>query len=196
MISHGLGLILFLCLSPLLITYSSETGNNGYYYGCLIFLFSLLMVYTSSTLYHSVYEESVRKKLRIFDHISIYFLIAGSYSPFIFVHVNSMRGYIMLGVLWTIVLVGSIFKYFYVNKYNLLSTIGYILMGLLAVFIIKPIYQGVDPISFNFLLLGGAFYLVGTVFYLWESLFHNHLIWHLFVLAGSFSHFMAIYYCL
>jgi hemolysin III len=195
MISHGLGIFIFLLLSPLLLYSAFNTGNFWYLTGCAIFCTTLLMVYISSTLYHSMYNDSRRKKMRILDHISIYFLIAGSYTPFIFTHFKDYRGWTILGVLWIMTLLGSIFKLFFTHKYRILSTVAYVVMGWMALFIFKPLMLAVSPTCFQWIVIGGAFYTIGVIFYLWERLYHNHFIWHLFVLGGSVSHFLAVYFC-
>lgn len=195
MLSHGLGIFIFLLLSPLLIYSAYKSGNNWYFIGCMIFCFSLLLVYTSSTLYHSMYKDTLRKKMRIFDHISIYFLIAGSYTPFIFTHFKDSRGWTILGTLWVMTLVGSIFKLFFTHKFRLLSTLAYVVMGWMALFIIQPLMESVSPMCFTWIVIGGVCYTVGVLFYLWEKLYHNHFIWHLFVLGGSVSHFVAVFLC-
>ncbi len=196
MLSHGLGIFVFLLLSPLLLYSAYFKYNYWYFTGCVIFCVSLLMVYTSSTLYHSMYTDGIRKKMRILDHISIYFLIAGSYTPFIFTHFKDFRGWTILGILWTMTLLGSVFKYFFTHKYKLLSTLVYVVMGWMALFIMKPLMQSVSSTCFQWIVVGGAFYTIGVIFYLWERLYHNHFIWHLFVLGGSISHFLAVYFCL
>ncbi len=196
MLSHGIGIVVFLLMSPLLLYSAYWTNNDWYFSGCIVFCISLLMVYTSSTLYHSMYKHDLRRKMRIFDHISIYFLIAGSYTPFIFTHFKDTKGWTILGILWTMTILGSIFKLFFTHKYRLLSTLAYVVMGWMALFILQPLIQTVPPHCFMWIAIGGACYTLGVVFYLWEKLYHNHLIWHLFVLAGSVSHFFAVYFCL
>lgn len=193
MISHGVGILGFLILSPFLIVYAFSTGNGWYLIGSIIYCISLLMVYTSSTLYHSVYTDPLRKRLRILDHISIYFLIAGSYTPFIFTHFRDPRGWTILVILWGMTLLGSILKLYFTHKYKIVSTVAYIVMGWMAIFIIEPLMITVSSDCFMWIGIGGAFYTTGVIFYLWESLYQNHFIWHLFVLGGSISHFIAIY---
>jgi hemolysin III len=194
MVSHGIGWIFFLCAVPALLFKANQTGNVWYFIGCLVFGISLMMVYTSSTLYHSYYKDFVRKRLRVFDHISIYFLITGSFTPFILVHLQTSIGWFIFGVLWSMVLIGSVFKYFFTHKYNLVATLAYVGMGCMAFFIINPLYASISDTSATWLSLGGLSYLIGVVFYLWKNLKFGHFIWHIFVLLGSFSHFMAVWY--
>jgi hemolysin III len=193
MVSHGLGFLIFSVVCPVLLIKASNDNLDNYFLASLIFGISLLMVYTSSTLYHSVYKVNLRKKLRVFDHISIYFLIAGSFTPFVLVTLKSSTAYWVLVVLWSAVLIGTVFKYFFTHRFNLISTLAYVGMGAMALFVIQPLSEVLTETCFNFLVLGLASYLIGVPFYLWKKLPYNHFIWHLFVLGGSLCHFMAIY---
>ena len=196
LISHGLGLLVFLISIPFLIVYTYNTGVFEYFLGTLFYAISLIMVYTSSTLYHSSFKVDVRKRLRTFDHISIYFLIAGSYSPFLLTHIQTTSGWTIFIILWSMVLVGSITKLVFGPKFKVVSTIAYLVMGWLAVFIIKPLYSELPSESFYWIIIGGLLYSIGAYFYMNEKMKYNHLIWHLFVLGGSIAHFIAVCYCL
>lgn len=195
MISHGAGLILFIIGIPFLIRYTLGTGIFNYFLGTVLYSVSLLMVYTSSTLYHSSYNAKFRRRLRIFDHISIYFLIAGSYSPFILTHIRTTLGWTIFIVLWSMVVIGSVVKLRFVHKFKAISTLAYLIMGWLALIIIKPLYLELPRASFYWIVAGGVLYSVGAYFYMKERMKYNHLIWHLFVLAGSIAHFIAVCYC-
>lgn len=196
MISHGLGLALFLVSLPFLINYAYNSGVFEYFMGSLFYGISLLMVYTSSTLYHSSYKVKVRKRLRTFDHVSIYFLIAGSYSPFLLTHIQTTSGWTIFIILWSMVLIGSAVKLIFGHKFKLISTLAYLVMGWLAIFIIKPLYLELPRQSFYWIVFGGALYTIGAFFYMKDKMRYNHLIWHLFVLGGSIAHFIAVCYCL
>lgn len=193
MLSHGVGFVLFLIGAPLLLYKSIHSDTQGYLIGSMVFCFSLLMVYTSSTIYHSVYKVKLRRKLRVFDHISIYFLIAGSFTPFLLVTVQSETGKWVLITQWLMVLIGSVFKFFFTHKFKLISTLAYVGMGALSLFVIEPLRLALPLTSYQFLQVGLFSYLFGVPFYLWGKLPFNHLIWHLFVLAGSVSHFVAVW---
>jgi len=195
MISHGIGLLLFLIAIPFLISHTIATGIFDYYLGTIIYGVSLIMVYTSSTLYHSSYNAKTRRRLRIFDHISIYFLIAGSYSPFLLTHLKTTAGWTIFILLWGMVLMGSVAKILFINKFKFISTMAYIVMGWLAIFIIKPLYLELPRESFVWIIIGGLLYTGGAFFYMKEQWKYNHLIWHLFVLGGSVAHFIAVCYC-
>ncbi|MFT5885716.1 MAG: hemolysin III [Arcticibacterium sp.] len=191
MVSHAVGLLCFLIALPLLI--QRVQGSDRALIGCIIFGISLFMVYCSSTIYHSVYKLEIKRKLRFFDHMAIYFLIAGSFTPFILIHLRTTLGYTVLFALWLMVLIGSVFKYFFTHKFNVVSTLAYVSMGAMAFFIIKPLSVQIEASSLNWLAVGGASYLIGVIFYLRKTLYMNHFIWHIFVLAGSLSHFIAIW---
>lgn len=196
MVSHGVGIIIFAIAGPVLIYRSWTAGHSWLFYGSIIFWITLLMVYTSSTLYHSSYNLKQRRRYRTLDHICIYFLIAGSYTPIILYYFRDTRGWLILGTLWGMTLLGSIFKLFYTHKFKKLSTAVYLLMGWLAILIINPILETLPVDAITCIVIGGASYTIGVVFYLWSKLYMNHFIWHLFVLGGSMSHFLAVYFCI
>lgn len=191
MVSHGVGLIFFLLASPFLIYKTLVSGVAYYTLGSAVFAVSLLMVYTSSTVYHSVFRLKAKRRLRVFDHISIYFLIAGSFTPFLLVFVRNESGKFVLITLWAMVLIGSVFKLFFTHKFKIVSTLAYVGMGALALLVIEPLRLGLPELSYIFLKIGLASYLIGVPFYLWKQLYFNHFIWHVFVLGGSLSHFIA-----
>ena len=192
-ISHGIGWIMGLIASPFLLYFAFKSDVPYAFTSIFVYCFSLFLVYTSSTLYHSAYRLSLRRKLRIFDHISIYFLIAGSYTPFIMMYLRTQKGYTVLAILWGMALVGSIFKLFFTHKFKVASTLAYLVMGWMAIFIYEPLAKNIPLDSMLWVKVGGAFYTSGIIFYLWKSLKQNHFIWHLFVLAGSIAHFISVF---
>jgi hemolysin III len=196
MFSHGIGFLLFLIAVPFLIVHAFRTGVFEYFVGSIFFGVSLMMVYTSSTLYHSSYVSNTRRRLRIFDHISIYFLIAGTYTPFLLTHIQTSSGRVIFIVLWSMVVVGSIIKLKFVHKFKFISTLAYLVMGWMAVIIIKPLYLELPCMSFYWIMAGGLMYTGGAFFYMKTKMKYNHLVWHLFVLGGSIAHFIAVYFCL
>jgi len=195
MISHGIGLFLFMVGIPFLIHHTFDTGNFEYVLGTILYAVSLIMVYTSSTLYHSSYDVKTRRRLRIFDHVSIYFLIAGSYSPFLLTHIRTAAGRTIFITLWSMVAIGSVVKLMFVHKFKFISTMAYLVMGWLALFIIKPLYIHLPRESFYWIVTGGLLYTAGSYFYLKTRMKYNHFVWHLFVLGGSIAHFVAVCYC-
>lgn len=195
-ITHGLGLVLGIIGIPILLSVAVQQGISLHLWGVSIFGFSMLMLYLSSTLYHSIQDPVVKPVLRILDHIGIYFLIAGTYTPFIFFFMKDSTGYLFLILLWSCAFLGSILKIFFTGRFNLLSTLIYLLMGWTIVFIARPIFSMMSAEAILWVAIGGAFYTLGIAFYLWHKLKYHHAIWHLFVLGGTASHYTAILFSL
>ncbi|MFK5983461.1 MAG: hemolysin III family protein [Flavobacteriaceae bacterium] len=192
--SHGLGLLLSITALVLLAVKASIDGSPWRIVSFSIFGVSLIVLYTASTFFHNAKAPKLRKRLNIFDHASIYVLIAGSYTPFTLVTLNGTLGWILFGISWGIALAGVILKLFYTGKYEKASTIAYVLMGWMIVFAIKPLTANLPSEGMFWLVSGGISYTVGAVLYSINKLKFNHFIFHLFVLGGSFCHFMAVYF--
>ena len=156
------------------------------------FGFSAMLVYISSTLYHAFPHPLIKRVLQTFDHVAIYFLIAGSYTPFIMFYFNDFGGRLLLIIAWSITILGTFFKIFFIGKYDFLSTIAYLALGWMIVFVGKRLLTGVPPAVLVWLIIGGLSYTVGIIFYLWKKYKYHHAIWHLFVMFGTTSHFIAI----
>jgi hemolysin III len=152
----------------------------------------MLLLYSSSTLYHGIAEPNRKSKVRFFDHISIYFLIAGSYTPFLLISVGGKLGWWFFGIIWLVALVGVVYKLFWWKKYPKISLYLYLGMGWVVLFIVKPLFQSLSLESIIGLILGGIFYSAGTIFYSMKTKAYSHVIWHIFVLMGSASHFFAV----
>lgn len=193
-LTHGLGVVLFFIAIPVLVSWAVFKGSTQHIWAVSIFSVSLLLVYTVSTIYHSIQHQEVKKVLRIVDHISIYFLIAGSYTPFILFFMNQMWGYIFLAVIWAIALGGTVFKIFFTGRFKIFSITLYLSMGWMVMFIAKPIFSAMSFEGLLWLIIGGAAYTLGTIFFMWEKLRYHHAIWHLFVLLGSVSHYISVFY--
>ena len=189
-ITHGFGVLMTLIGIPFLV-FQGYNGNYLEISGLLIFGITLLMVYASSTAYHMATDKSLKHKLRIIDHICIYFLIAGSHTPFIFYYLNNFTGYLFLAIMWSMVLLGIVFKIFFTGKFDNLSIAMYVGMGWMSVFITDDILKTMSANCYSWLIIGGVFYMFGTIFYKWEKFPYNHAIWHVFVLAGSLGHYIA-----
>ena len=193
-ISHALGLVLSIVALVLLVIYSVKYGSATHIVSFSMYGTSLIVLYSASTFYHYSKSPKLRSRLNIFDHAAIYVLIAGTYTPFTLVVLNGWVGWTIFGISWGLALVGIVLKLFYTGKYDTISTISYVLMGWLIIIAIKPL---VDNFSFNglvWLLFGGIFYTIGAVLFMMHSLKYNHAIFHIFVLLGSFCHFMAVFY--
>ena len=192
--SHGLGLLLSIAALVLLVVKASIDGSPWRIVSFSIFGVSLIVLYTASTVFHNAKTPKLRKRLNIFDHASIYVLIAGSYTPLTLVTLNGTLGWVLFGISWGIALAGVILKLFYTGKYEKASTIAYVLMGWMIVFAIKPLIANLPSEGLFWLVSGGISYTVGAVSYSINRLKFNHFIFHLFVLGGSFCHFMAVYF--
>ncbi|MGX1024129.1 PAQR family membrane homeostasis protein TrhA [Psychroflexus sp. MBR-150] len=190
-LTHGFGIILSLIgLVFLLLNYNSTKINFIY---ILIYGLSLIVLFSASTLYHSVKNVAYKRLLRKFDHISIYMLIAGTYTPVCMTILKDSHGDLILAIVWGLSLLGLVLKLFFTGKFEKISLLLYLAMGWLIVIDIDTLYQNMDALSLLFLGLGGLFYTLGVIFYVMHKLKYHHVIWHVFVLLGSLSHFLMIY---
>ncbi len=190
--THGLGLLLSMVGVPIILALAVNTDQILTICSVAVYSFCLMMVYLSSTLYHSFGHPLTKRVLRTFDHVSIYFLIAGSYTPFILLYFNHTKGHYVLFFLWMLVLLGTVFKIFFTGKWDLISTAIYLAMGWTIIFFGRELLSSVPQPVLIWLFAGGAFYTLGIVFYIWKGFVYHHAIWHIFVLGGSFGHFMAV----
>ncbi len=191
-ITHGFGVLFGIVSVPILIAAATLAGDTPAIIGTSIFGFSFLMVFAFSTLYHSISHPKVKLALKTMDHISIYFMIAGSYTPFILIFSLNKIGVSILSLVWGLTLLGIIFKIFFVGKFKIISTLIYIAMGALILIAPSDFRNAIPSNTFLMLAIGGACYIGGVVFYLWEKFDYHHAIWHIFVLAGSICHFVAV----
>lgn len=191
--THGTGFLLSVAGLVLCVAFSVKVKNVYAIVSSSIYGASLILLYISSTLYHSFPEGKVKSVFKFFDHTSIYILIAGTYTPFALLPLRGVLGWTIFGIIWGLALLGILFKSFFINKTDILSTIIYIIMGWIIIFAIKQVYLSIPRISFVFLVIGGIAYTLGTIFYILDRLFFFHIVWHLFVLAGSITHFFSIF---
>ena len=191
--SHAFGLLLSLIAFPFLIIKALQFSGFLKPISFIIYGTSLIILYAASTFYHAAKNAIKRRRLNIFDHAAIYVLIAGSYTPYCLVALDSTLGNYMVIFVWLFALVGIILKLFFTGKFNIISTAMYLLMGWQVVFFIKPLIENLSSYSLNLLFLGGVFYSIGAILYVIKKLSYNHAIFHLFVLLGSISHFLSIY---
>ena len=191
--SHAFGIFLSVIALVLLIIKAIEKGNIWMMISFPIFGISLILLYLASTLYHSAKNPSKRFKLKIFDHAAIYVLIAGSYTPFTLVSMNGETGWLIFSIVWILAFTGIILKLFFTGRFKLLSTAMYVLMGWLIVFYFKDLTANLHEKGVFFLILGGILYTIGAVLYSIKKIKFNHAIFHVFVLGGSFCHFLSIY---
>ena len=193
-ISHAVGLVLSIAALVLLVVYASIYGSAWHIVSFSIYGASLILLYSASTFYHYVQSPKLRHRLNIFDHSAIYVLIAGTYTPFTLVVLNGWVGWTIFGVSWGLALAGIILKLFFTGKYDKISTFAYVLMGWVVIFAIKPLVHNLPFEGLMWLLAGGIFYTVGAVLYSIKNLKYNHAIFHIFVLLGSFAHFVAVFF--
>ena len=191
-ITHGIGAVLSIVALGILTAFASLFGNAWHIVSCSIFGATLILLYTTSTLYHSIQIPQAKTVLRVLDHAAIFLLIAGTYTPFVLVNIHGPWGWSLFAVVWTIALLGVIFQVSLLRRWPIASVGLYVGMGFLIVFAIKPLVATLTPDGLRLLIAGGLAYILGLVFYGWRRLPYHHAVWHLFVLAGSSLHFFAI----
>ena len=191
-ITHGIGVALGVAALVILVVFASMQGDAWKIVSFSIYGTSLVVLYTASTLYHSFSSPKVKHYFKIMDHAAIYLLIAGTYTPILLVMLRGTLGWTMFGIIWGLALMGILFKLFFVNRFNVVSTIIYLLMGWLIIFAAKPMIDFIPEGALYWLLAGGLSYSFGVIFYLWTKIPYHHSIWHLFVLGGSICHFFAV----
>ncbi len=193
--SHALGFVLSVVALVLLIWKSRSLDKESVYtISVVVYGFSLLVLYAASTLYHRQQNQVKRLRLRVFDHAAIFVLIAGTYTPFSLVTLHGVVGWWVFGISWGLALAGIILKIFFIGKYSLVSTLMYIFMGWIAVFVIKPLMSNLSSDGLLWLAAGGVAYTLGAVLYSIKKIPYNHAIFHVFVLIGSACHFVSVYW--
>ena len=191
-ITHGIGLLLSIAGFVVLLVLATLRGTAWHIVACSIYGATLICLYAASTLYHAVISRRVKRALRIFDHSAIYLLIAGTYTPFLLVSLRGPWGWSLFGVIWGLALAGVLFKFWFVERFAILSTAVYIAMGWLVVIAAKPVFTHLRLTAIIWLLAGGLAYTGGVIFFAAKRIPYSHAIWHLFVLAGSICHYFAV----
>lgn len=191
-VTHGFGFIVSIPALIILILTGIQNNSVLQITTFSIFGASLILLFLMSTLLHSM-PEKFKRFFAILDHSSIYILIAGTYTPFVMIAIGGTLGTVLLCIIWSLALLGIVFKCFFIDRFQVLSLIFYIAMGWLIIFAIKPLYTYLQLNGFMTLLAGGLLFTVGAIFYAWRSLPYNHAIWHLFVLAGCGAMYACIY---
>lgn len=191
-VTHGLGVVLSIAGLGVLTAFAAYYGDAWHITACSVFGAALVLLYTASTLYHSIQSPRAKRVLRILDHSAIFLLIAGTYTPFTLVSLRGPWGWSLFGVIWGLAVLGILSQTSVLPKWEKASLVLYVAMGWAVVVAIKPMLASVDLGGLVLLLLGGLAYTLGVLFYVWERLPYNHAVWHLFVLAGSVLHFFAI----
>ncbi|MDX1753422.1 MAG: hemolysin III family protein [Salinimicrobium sediminis] len=192
-ITHAVGLALSILGLLLLLLKATKFDSTKLLISYVIFGSSLILLYSASTLYHSTRDLRKRFIYKIFDHIAIFILIAGTYTPFALITLRGQTGWIILAVVWGIALFGTILKLFFTGRFKILSTLLYVGMGWVIIFAIKPLNENLSSQGLYWLMGGGLAYTIGAILYNISRIKFNHAIFHFFVLLGSYCHFMAIY---
>ena len=192
--SHALGLLASILVFPFLIIKAFKYTEFWETMSFIIYGLSLLMLYAASTFYHAAQNPRKRRRLNILDHAAIYVLIAGSYSPFCLVALETNLGWYLFIAVWIFAIVGVILKLFFTGRFDKISTVIYLLMGWQVLFFIQQLMEALTDFGLNLLIVGGVFYTVGAILYSVKKIHYNHAIFHLFVLFGSASHFLALYF--
>ncbi|NLT96105.1 MAG: hemolysin III family protein [Clostridia bacterium] len=195
-ITHGIGALLSIAGLVILVALASIKGDVWRIVSFSIYGFTLFFLYVSSTLYHSIFHEQAKRVFRVLDHVSIFLLIAGSYTPILLIAMRGIWGWTIFGIIWGLAVTGIILNILGINRFKVLSLILYLSMGWLIVFALKPMLAMVPPGLFLWLLAGGLIYTFGVIFYVWRKIPFNHGIWHIFVLAGSTIHFLGMLFYL
>jgi hemolysin III len=190
-ITHGIGAVLAIVGAVYLIA-ASIHGTAAEFAGCTVFAITLVLVYVCSTLYHSLVRTRARHVFQVLDHSAIYLLIAGTYTPFTLVSLRGPVGWFMFSVVWALAIAGVIFKSFAVGRFPVASALIYLFQGWFAVFALRPLDQAIGWHGILWLAAGGLAYTLGVVFFALDRLRYFHAVWHLFVLAGSVFHYVAI----
>jgi hemolysin III len=192
-VMHGIGVLMSVMGLAMLIVYSSKYGDAWHVISSGIYGFTLIALYTISTLYHGVTKPGLKQVLQRLDHAAIFLLIAGTYTPFTLINLRGTWGWPLFGMVWSIAIAGMVMELIVKQRYKRISIGLYLGLGWLIMIAIKPMLASVEPGGMVLLLVGGLFYSLGVIFYMWKTLVYHHAIWHLFVLAGSAAHFFAVF---
>ena len=192
--SHAVGLVLSIVALTMMLLVSVQAADPWRIVASSVYGTSLIVLFLASTLYHAWPRQPVKQWLKLFDHCAIYFLIAGSYTPFLLVSMRDWVGWSLFAAIWTLALLGVVFKLWLRHRYEVISLASYLLMGWLAVLAVPRLAGALGSDGMIWLVAGGVSYTVGALFYLLDRMPFNHAVWHLFVLAGGVCHFLAVQY--
>ncbi len=190
-ISHGIGIFLGIIGFYLLLKFDTQKTEYSTI-SLVVYSISIILLFLASTLYHYVSAQAVKMKLRVLDHICIYYLIAGTYTPVALITLEEGNGWLIFYTIWGIAIAGTILKLFFTGKFEVLSLILYLFMGWLIVFDLQNLLSNTSKTGLYLLMLGGFFYTTGIFFYAFKRIPYNHLIWHFMVLGGAISHWLYI----
>lgn len=191
-ITHGVGAALSIAGLTLLVALAAGQGDPWRITSFAVYGATLFLLYLSSTLYHAIPQPRAKHVFKVLDHVSIYLLIAGTYTPFLLVTLRGSVGWLLFAAVWSLAIFGIILKVFAIHRFERLSLVAYLGMGWICVAAYRDLVESLPGMGLALLIGGGVCYSGGVVFYVWDRLPYNHAIWHLFVLAGSITHFFAI----
>ena len=192
-ISHGLGAAGALAAAPILIIAAARQGDAAFIAGAAVFAASMCLLYLASTIYHALPENRAKRLFNVLDHSAIYLLIAGTYTPFALGALRGPWGWTLFGIVWGLAVIGILQEIKPRSEARILSIVIYAVMGWIVLVAVKPLLHSLGSAGFAWLAAGGVFYTVGIIFFAFDSRFrHWHGIWHLFVIAGSLMHFVAV----
>lgn len=192
-ISHGIGLVAALTATPSLITHAVRRGDTGFIVGTSLFAATMVLLYVASTLYHALPIGKAKRVFRVIEHSAIFLLIAGTYSPFTLGVLRGAWGWTLLGLVWGLAIAGVALKALDRMSHPIVSTSLYLIMGWLILVAVNPLYARVPTAGLLWLLAGGVAYTVGVAFFAADArLRYSHFIWHLFVMAGTACHYVAV----
>ncbi|MGY6649394.1 PAQR family membrane homeostasis protein TrhA [Wenyingzhuangia sp. IMCC45574] len=193
-LTHGLGFVLSLFMFPFLMIKAIGANNLAAIVSYAIYGVSMIVLYASSTLYHSAVNQRMRYYLNILDHSAVYVLIAGSYAPICLVVLEGRIGWLVFAISWAVALLGILYKIYFIGRYKIVSVLSYVAMGWLIIFFLNPLIENLPLWGQRWLLWGGIFYSIGAYFYAATHIRFNHVIFHVLTLLGSLCHFITIYY--
>jgi hemolysin III len=192
-LTHGIGVLFTLIAIPILLEKTSKVTGNYVNLGIIMFGLGMIAVYLSSTLYHSAREIKLKNRLHVCDHVSIYFLIGGSYVPFVMAYTASTTATIFFTVQWAIIVIGAVLKLFFLGKNEKISLLVYVVLGFSAIFLFTPFQLNMPFEVFKWISIGWLSYGIGVFFYRWAEQKYAHAVWHLFVLGGTIAHYIAVW---
>lgn len=195
-ITHIIGLKLSIIGFIILLFRAMNKGDISYIISFTIYGTTLVFLYLCSSIYHSLSDRRRKYIFQILDHIGIYLFITGSYTPLTLISLGGPVGWTLLGIIWIIALIGILMKIFFFTKTQIISIILYIIMGWLIIIVAKPLIEIIPSIMLHLIIAGGLCYSIGIIFFIATKIPYNHTIWHIFVLAGSFFHFLGYYFLL
>ena len=189
---HGFGIVFGVICIPILITQAIKNGSFEGMVGAAVYGFSFIMLFTFSTLYHGLQQERIKRLMNIFDHISVYFLIAGTFTPLLLIYMNNGLGKTLLIVVWGLTICGTIYQSFFSCRWEIISTLIYLAMGWIVLLVGRSLFASMPIPVVALTLTGAGLYTLGVSFYIWEKHVYSHAVWHSFVLAAAICHYAAI----